>query len=67
MSLAVQRRLRQGGQTLAEIARAIGISRQAVSQYAHGDSIPTLYTAARIAQYLGCTLDELAGFRRRSP
>lgn len=44
------------------LARAVGVSRQAITAYENGGMQPTLPVASRIAIALGVSIDEL--FRR---
>ena len=47
--------------TQADVAAAIGKSRQVVSQYCHGDSEPAYDTLVKIAAFFGVTVDYLLG------
>lgn len=47
--------------TQADVATAIGKSRQVVSQYCHGESEPAFDTLVRIAAFFGVTIDYLLG------
>lgn len=46
------------GLTQQELAKIIGESQQNVDKFEHGQRIPNLATAARIAAATGATLDE---------
>ena len=54
-------RRRERGLTQGQVAVRLGISRQAVSKWEHGQSAPDLDNLARLADLLGCTVDELLG------
>ena len=43
----------------AYIAKALGVSRQIFSKYVHGKALPSVYKAQKIANILGCELDDL--------
>lgn len=45
----------------ADLSRATGISKGVISGYLSGKSTPTMSSAILIADYLGVSLDELAG------
>ena len=57
----VSRKLRtlRGRRTLAEVAEAVGVTSQAVSQYETGQRMPTDEVKLRIAKYYGKTVDEI--------
>lgn len=52
------------GLSVAELATAAGLTRQAVSKLERGHREPALETARRLAAALGVTIDELAGKER---
>lgn len=54
-------RRRERGLTQGQVAVRLGISRQAVSKWEHGQSAPDLDNLARLADLFGCTVDELLG------
>ena len=43
----------------AELARAVGVSRQTVNMIENGDYNPTIALCRKICKVLGCTLDDL--------
>jgi len=49
--------------TQVELAEKLGIHQQTISRYEAGKKIPQVDTAARIADALGVTLDELVIIR----
>ena len=53
------------GMTQEELAARLSISRQAVSKWETGESLPDLYKLAALADELGVSTDELCGFMRR--
>ena len=55
----VRRRRREQRLTQAELAAAVGVSRQTVIAVEQGDYAPSVYLALRIARALGATVDEL--------
>ena len=57
----VSRKLRtlRGRRTLAEVAEAVGVTSQAVSQYETGQRMPTDEVKLRIAKFYGKTVDEI--------
>jgi AbrB family looped-hinge helix DNA binding protein len=57
----VNHRLRK----LIELAEKIGVSRQSLSKWEKGESLPDLENAANIAQALGASLDELVNYDQK--
>ena len=53
---------KMAGLTQEELAENIGVSRQSLSKWEKGESIPDLENAASIAQALGASLDELVNY-----
>ena len=49
------------GMTQEELAARLSISRQAVSKWETGESLPDLYKLAALADELGVSTDELCG------
>ena len=49
------------GRTQEELAARLSISRQAVSKWETGESLPDLYKLAALADELGVSTDELCG------
>ena len=52
------------GMTQEELAARLSISRQAVSKWETGESLPDLYKLASLADELGVSTDELCGRER---
>lgn len=48
--------------TQAELAEKIGISRQTLSKYENGETLPDIMTCARIASVLDVTVDDIVNF-----
>lgn len=44
-----------------ELARKSGVSRASIARYETNEQSPTLATAQRLAEALGCTIDDLFG------
>jgi len=57
----VRRRRRAQRLTQAELAAAVGVSRQTVIAVEQGDYAPSVHLALRIARALGATVEELFG------
>ncbi|WP_413451945.1 helix-turn-helix transcriptional regulator [Georgenia phoenicis] len=55
----VRRRRREQRLTQAELATAVGVSRQTVIAVEQGDYAPSVYLALRIARALGSTVEQL--------
>lgn len=55
----VRARRRAQRLTQAELATAVGVSRQTVIAVERGDYAPSVYLALRIAKTLGATVEEL--------
>jgi transcriptional regulator with XRE-family HTH domain len=51
----------RAGLTQEALARAAGVANDAVRKWERGKRTPLLDMAAKLADALGCTLDELAG------
>lgn len=49
------------GLTEAEVARKVGISKQAVNAYVHGDTVPTVLTLRKLCEVIGCSAEYLIG------
>ena len=56
---AVRLRRREQRLTQAELAEAVGVSRQTVIAVERGDYAPSVYLALRIAAVLGATVEQL--------
>ena len=55
----VRARRRQHRITQAELAEAVGVSRQTVISIERGDHAPSVYLALRLARRLNTTVEEL--------
>lgn len=54
------RELREGrGLTQKELADALGVTQQAVQQYEHGTIKPTVTTAIAMAEFFGCSVQDI--------
>ena len=42
-----------------DIARLLGVSEVMVSKYVNGVSVPNVLAAKAMAEYLGCTIDDI--------
>lgn len=60
-----RRKLWQSGIPLWKLSRTTGISEQTLSGYLHKKGIPSLYKAYKIANVLGCSIDDLADAERK--
>lgn len=47
------------GMSQEELAKASGVSRVAIARYEAGERVPSVIIAARIANALGCKVDDL--------
>lgn len=47
------------GMSQEELAKASGVSRVAIARYETGERVPSVIIAARIANALGCKVDDL--------
>jgi putative transcriptional regulator len=52
----------EAGITQADLAKAVGVSRQSIISIERGHYIPSLTLALRFSEYFGCPTDQL--FRR---
>lgn len=57
--LSIRARRNRLGMSQAELAERIGVNQTAVSQWERGVITPTLNKARKLAETLGCTIDEL--------
>ena len=58
---------REKGVTQEQLARAVGVSKPAVSKWETGQSCPDIQLLAPIARYFGVTIDALLSFTRALP
>lgn len=47
------------GMSQEDLAKAAGVSRVAIARYESGERVPSVIIAARIANALGCKVDDL--------
>lgn len=59
MATKIKELRKKRGMTLKDLADAVGVSLQCVSYYENGDRKVDLFTAAKIAAALGCSVDDL--------
>ena len=52
----------QSGMTQEELSKRAGVSVTSLSSYMNGRALPSIYIAYRLAEELGCSLDELLHF-----
>ena len=55
----LQQLRRQNNMTQEQLALAVGVSRTTVTMWEAGESMPTSNKLPKLAQVLGCTIDEL--------
>lgn len=58
---------REKGTTQEELARALGVTNQAVSKWESGQCCPDIQLLPSLAKYFGVTVDELLGCARPEP
>lgn len=58
-------KMKRTGTKQKDFDREHGISQASISQYVSGRSIPSFYTATKIAKELGCSVEELIRFPGR--
>lgn len=51
------------GWSQEDLARESGVAVNTIARYESGRNMPSLNVAAKMAQALGCSIDELAGLR----
>lgn len=61
MKIRLQELRKRRNMTQAELGKAVGVSMRKVSGWERSETDITLVDAARVADVLDCTLDELAG------
>ena len=59
MGEKLKKKLEEMNVKQVDIARLIGVSEVMVSKYVNGKAAPTLPSARKIAEYLGCTIDDI--------
>ena len=57
VGLREQRKLK--GYTQKDVAKALGVKQNAVSQWEKGDRKPTIVNLKKLAVFLDCSLDDL--------
>lgn len=60
MSLSIGIYRKKAGLTQAELGRRLGVATHTVWRWENGSRHPDIQTAVKIAEILGCTLDELS-------
>ena len=55
---------RQRGMTAEDVAKEMGVTQAAVSNWENGSRDPNVKTLIRLVQVLGCSADELLGIER---
>lgn len=59
----LRRAMNFAGMTQGELSKRTGITAVMISRYMNGKSIPSAWHLQRMADVLGCTMDELGYFR----
>lgn len=57
--VAIKVMRKQKNMTQADLAELLGVTPAAISRYESGERIPDIVTAAKIANALGCKIDDL--------
>lgn len=65
ISRNIRQEIEQSGKTKTEIAKAIGVSKPTVSQYASGRIQPSLSTLSRLCTFLNCSADDILNVKNR--
>ena len=65
ISRNIRQEIEQSGKTKTEIAKAIGVSKPTVSQYASGRIQPSLSTLSRLCTFLNCSADDILNLKNR--
>lgn len=63
----IKRIREENGWTLEEMAYKLGTTKQALSKYERGERTPKVTVAAKFAEILGISLEELSGTKERTP
>lgn len=59
MGEKLKKKLEEKNVKQVDIARLIGVSEVLVSKYVNGQATPTVPSVKKIADYLGCTIDDI--------
>ena len=59
MSMSIAQLCKRKGYTQAEVARKIGVSRQSISLWAQGKSVPNLKSLAALAELFGVEVKDI--------
>lgn len=60
------REVRKGkGMTQKALSEVSGIPREQINRYERGNVVPTLTSAVKLAEALGCSVDDLIDVQRR--
>ena len=65
ISRNIRQEIEQSGKTKTEIAKAIGVSKPTVSQYASGRIQHSLSTLSRLCTFLNCSADDILNVKNR--
>ena len=57
-SKRLKTRLKYAGMSQTELAEKVGVTRNMISRYVNGDSLPTFIILDRIARALNCSIDD---------
>ena len=57
--MAFKQARKAAGKTVAETAKALGVSRQSVYFWEKGETKPTVDMLVKLAEFYGCSTDEL--------
>ena len=60
-ALALARLRAAAGLSQAQLALAVGVAQPRIAEYERGHKAPSLGAAGKLADALGCSLDQLAG------
>jgi transcriptional regulator with XRE-family HTH domain len=58
---ALRQQMQEQGMRLTDLAQAVGVSKSAVSQWMHGETVPRKKLFPKIAEFLHCPVEELLG------
>ena len=59
ISKRLKEEIELSGKSKSELAKAIGVSKPAVSQYLSGRIMPSLVTFAKMCAFLDCSADDI--------
>lgn len=58
----LQSKIDDSGLTKEDVANRIGVTRNILSRYIDGTLAPSIYKTRKIADIIGCTIDDLTKF-----